>query len=109
MSAIDDARKLLSKMSPAEKAMLLQWVARDLGDAFPGVERVAGVCGGEPVIIRTRIPVWLLEKARRSGTSESEILRMYPTLRAADLASAWAYVRAHPAEIDDQIAENEAA
>lgn len=109
MSAIDDAEKLLSSMSRAEKAMLLQWVARDIGDAFPGIESVPGVCGGEPIIVRTRIPIWLLENARRSGTTEAELLRMFPTLRAEDLANAWAYVRSHQADIDQQIEENEAA
>ena len=59
--------------------------------------------------MRTRIPVWLLEQARRSGVGEAELLRCYPTLRAEDLANAWAFVRAHRAEIERQIKENEAA
>jgi uncharacterized protein (DUF433 family) len=87
----------------------LQHVVRDLGDAFPGVESRASVCGGEPCIVRTRIPVWLLEQARRLGTTEADLLRAYPTLRAEDLANAWAYVRTHRSEIEQQIAENEAA
>ena len=33
----------------------------------------------------------------------------YPILRAEDLAGAWAYVRSHRHEIDQQIRENEAA
>ena len=84
-------------------------VARDLGDAFPGIETSVGVAGGEPCIVRTRIPVWLLEQARRQGTSEADLLRAYPSLRAEDLVNAWAYVRAHRTEIDQQIRENEAA
>ncbi len=32
----------------------------------------------------------------------------YPTLRAEDLANAWAYVRAHPDQISGQIETNEA-
>lgn len=66
------------------------------------------MCGGEPCIVRTRIPVWLLERARRLGTSEAELLRAYPTLRAEDLANAWAYVRSHGDEITRRIEENEA-
>lgn len=96
-------------MSRAEKAELLQWIVRDLGDAFPGVESNPGVCGGEPCIVRTRIPVWLLEQARRLGVGEADLLRSYPSLRAADLANAWAYVRSHTKDIDRQIDENEAA
>jgi uncharacterized protein (DUF433 family) len=109
MSALQEAEKLLSVMSRAEKAQLLQWVARDLGDAYPGIESIPGVCGGEPCIVRTRIPVWVLEQARRLGASEAELLRSYPTLRAEDLANAWAYVRSHRDEIEQQIRENEDA
>ncbi len=107
MNALVDAEKLLAQMSRGEKAQLLQWVARDLGDAFPGVENIPGVCGGAPVIVRTRIPIWLLEQARRHGTSEADLLRSYPALRAEDLANAWAYVRAHRSDIDVQIESNE--
>lgn len=109
MDRLEEAEKLLSGLSRAEKAQLLQWVARDLGDAFPGIESSVGVCGGEACIVRTRIPVWVLEQARRLGTSEADLLRCYPTLRAEDLAHAWAYVRSHREEIDQQIRENETA
>jgi uncharacterized protein (DUF433 family) len=84
-------------------------VVRDLGDAFPGVESIPGVCGGEPCIVRTRIPVWVLEQARQLGTSEADLLRAYPTLRAQDLANAWAYVRTRRDEIEEQIRANEEA
>lgn len=109
MSAIQEIEKLLSGMSRSEKTELLQLVVRDLGDTFPGIEATPDVCGGEPRIIRTRIPVWVLEQARRLGTSEAELLRIYPTLRADDLANAWAYVRSHQDEIEQEIRENEAA
>jgi len=109
MNKLQEAEKLLSVMSRAEKAQLLQWVARDLGDALPGIESIPGVCGGEPCIVRTRLPVWVLEQARRLGTSEADLLRCYPTLRAEDLANAWAYVHSHREEIEQQIQENEAA
>src|SRR6266705_1300703 len=109
MSTFDDATKLVSSLSRGEKAQILQMVAKDIGDAYPGIESNTNVCGGEPCIVRTRIPVWLLEQARRLGTSEAELLQSYPTLRAQDLANAWDYVRAHRDEIDKQIAENEAA
>jgi len=67
MSTVEEAEKLLSRMTRGEKAQLLQRVVRDLGDAFPGVDTIGGVCGGEPCIVRTRIPVWVLEQARRLG------------------------------------------
>ena len=109
MSPLDELEKRLESLTRAEKAQLLQWVVRDLGDSFPGIVSVPDVCGGEPCIVRTRIPVWVLEQSRRRGISEADLLRNYPTLRAEDLANAWAYVRAHREEIDRQILENEEA
>ena len=109
MSTIQEAEKLLSGMTQGEKAQLLQWVARDIGGAFPGIDSIPGICGGEACIVRTRIPVWVLVHARRLGTSEADLLQCYPTLRAEDLANAWAYFRSHRQEIEQQIRENEAA
>ncbi|KPV53304.1 hypothetical protein SE17_10440 [Kouleothrix aurantiaca] len=109
MSVLNEMEQLLGELSRAEKAQLLQWVVRDLGDAFPGIESLPDVNGGEPCIVRTRIPVWVLVQARQLGASEADLLRNYPSLRAEDLANAWAYARAHRDEIEQQIVENEAA
>ena len=109
MNSLQQTEQLLSQMSRAEKAQILQWVVRDLGDAFPGIESISGVSGGEPCVVRTRIPVWVLVQARNLGTSEADLLNAYPTLRAEDLANSWAYYRAYRKEIDQQIQENEAA
>lgn len=106
---LEQVEDLLHKLTRGEKAQLLQWVARELGEAYPGVEVTPGVSGGEPCIVRTRIPIWALEQARLLGTSEADLLRSYPALKAEDLANAWAYVRAHRDEIERQIRENEAA
>jgi uncharacterized protein (DUF433 family) len=67
------------------------------------------VCGGEPCIVRTRIPVWTLVQSQRLGLSDAEILKCYPTLRAEDLVNAWSYSRRNPEIIDRQILENETA
>ena len=107
MSTRRESEKLLAGMTQAEKAQLLQQLLSELGESFPGIESRTGVAGGAPCIIRTRIPVWLLEQARQLGTSEADLLKAYPTLRAEDLANAWAYVRTHREEIGQQIAENE--
>jgi uncharacterized protein (DUF433 family) len=109
MSTVDEAEKLLSRMTPGEKAQLLQRIAQESQDAYPGIDTIDGVSGGEPVIVRTRIPVWVLERARRLGSTEADLLQLYPGLRAEDLASAWAYVRSHLDEIDRQIRDNESA
>lgn len=107
--AFRKVQDLMGEMTPSEKAELLRWVIHDLRGEVPGIESAPGVSGGDARIVRTRIPVWVLEQARRLGTSDAELLRAYPALRAADLASAWAYVAAHPDEVDRQIHENEAA
>jgi uncharacterized protein (DUF433 family) len=109
MNSLQQFEKLLASLKPSEKARILQWVAQDLGDAFPGIDSTTNICGGEPCIVRTRIPVWLLIRARNLGVSEAEILSIYPTLRAEDLVNAWAYYRSHQQAIDQQILENEAA
>ena len=106
---LQSAKALLPQLTRAEKAQLLQWVVVDLGEAFPGIESRTGVCGGEPCIVRTRIPVWVLEQARKLGVGEAEILQSYPSLHAEDLAQAWSYVRSHREEIERQIIENEQA
>lgn len=106
---VREVEKLLESLTRSEKAQLLQWIVRELGEAFPGIESRAGVCGGDPCIVRTRIPVWTLVQSRRLGLSEADLLNAYPTLRAEDLVNAWAYFRAHRREIEQQIHENETA
>ena len=107
MTTLEKVEKLLSEMTREEKIQLLQWIARDLSGAFPGIESTPGVCGGDPRIAGTRIPVWVLVQYRKLGASEADLLRAYPTLRAEDLANAWVYYRSHKDEIEKQIAENE--
>ncbi len=109
MTKLEQAEKLLSEMSPAEKAQVLQLIVRELGEEFPGIESTPDICGGEARIVRTRIPVWVIEHARRLGTSEAEILRSFPTLRVSDIINALAYAMSHQEEIDRDINENEAA
>ena len=74
-----------------------------------GIVRDPGVCGGDARLSGTRIPVWLLVQTHRLGLSEIEMLHSFPSLRAENLADAWAYYRAHPAEIEQDIEENERA
>lgn len=100
---IRDAALHLSK---ADKARLLAAVALEVTDAFPGIDFQEGVCGGAARVVRTRIPVWTLEAARRGGLSDGAILAAYPSLTAEDLANAWAYARSHREEMDREIAAN---
>ena len=92
---------------------LFQGLAREQRQSsalpFPSIVATPNVCGGEPRLIRTRIPIWTLEQMRRLGISEIEILRSYPTIRATDLAQAWAYADGHREEMDQSIRLNEEA
>lgn len=106
MNSIQEAEQILSTMTCAEKAHVLEWIVRDLGNYYPGIEKTLSICGNSARIAHTRIPVWTLEQYRRLGMTEAEMLRSYPTLRAEDLANAWAYVRAHRDEIDEDIRQN---
>lgn len=71
------------------------------------IVRTPGVCGGSARIMRTRIPVWMLEQFRRLGVSEATLLEAYPTVRAIDLVEAWQYADSHPEEMDREIRDNE--
>ncbi len=105
--AIEESEKMLSRLTRAEKAQVLHWLVQDLGNTFAGIEHTPGVAGGVACVGRTRIPVWLLEKARQLGSTDADILRAYPTLQAEDVANAWAYVRARHAEISAAMLEND--
>lgn len=109
----------IEQLNPSEQERILcEWMFR-LHPLLPfsfghvpantGIVKTTDVCGGAPRIVRTRIPVWVLERMRQLGVSEAEILRSFPTLRAEDLVHAWAYVDVHRAEIDEQIRANEEA
>ena len=108
MTNLQQVEALLNTLTPGEKSQLFVSVARDLGTVTPGIESDPAVCGGEPCIVRTRIPVWSLVQLKRLG-SEADILKSYPTLRAEDLVNAWTYERMHRDEIDRQIVDNENA
>jgi uncharacterized protein (DUF433 family) len=109
MSALQHVEQILAQLSRAEKAQVLQWIVRDLADAYPGIESTPDVLGGEARIVRTRIPVWVLVQARHLGATEADLLHSYPTLRAEDLTNAWAYARMHADEIAQHILANETA
>ncbi len=111
MNAVDTLSKaedMISGLSNADKAQLLKWLELEVSNDSPGVERSDGVMGSAACIRQTRIPVWLLEQARRQGVSEAELLRNYPQLTAADLINTWKYFDRHRAEIEQAILANEA-
>jgi uncharacterized protein (DUF433 family) len=51
----------------------------------------------------------MIEGYRRLGWTDAQILANYPSLKTADLGSAWSYVAAHSEEIDRAMREHEEA
>ncbi|PZO41523.1 MAG: hypothetical protein DCF19_10015 [Pseudanabaena frigida] len=97
----------LLALSSVEKAQAIQFLLQNLSYNLQGIEKTAGVCGGDACIRSTRIPVWLLVSYRQQGTSDAKILDAYPSLTAIDLANAWMYAESHPEEIEIAIRRNE--
>lgn len=104
---LDEAEKAIANLSESDKAQLLRWLEKDVKNGFAGIEKTENVMGGAACIRQTRIPVWMLEHARRQGVSEVDLLRNYPQLSAQDIANAWDYVNSHQAEIETAIFANE--
>lgn len=105
---LNEAERAIANLSEADKAQLLRWLEKQIKNDFAGIEKTENVMGGEACIRQTRIPVWMLEQARRQGASEIDLLRNYTQLSANDLANAWDYVNSHQSEIQNAIAANEA-
>ena len=76
---------------------------------FPLIVHTPNVCGGSARLIRTRIPVWSIERMRQLGAKDVDILLCYPSLTAIDLVQAYSYVLSHREEIETDIRENEEA
>ncbi len=107
MGNLEEIEKAIGRLSRPERATLLEHLVEGLGGAFPGIDFSPDVCGGEATLVRTRIPVWLLVRAKELGSSEADLLRAYPMLRADDLSNAWRYARLHSEEITEAIRRNE--
>jgi uncharacterized protein (DUF433 family) len=70
------------------------------------VEKVAGRCGGQPVIRGTRIPVWAIVECYQSGLTPEEILSHYPHLTLSRIFDALGYFDDNRQEIEDDLAAN---
>jgi uncharacterized protein (DUF433 family) len=106
---LQDLEHHLRSLSPDEQANAIYLLVQSLGNPWRRIEKTPGVCGGRACIAHTRIPIWGLVDAKRSGYSDADLLASYPTLTANDLANAWIYAAAHPEEIETAIQANEAA
>ena len=105
---LNEAEQAIANLPESDKAQLLRWLEKVVKNSFVGIEKTENVMGGAACIRQTRIPVWMLEQARRQGVGEIDLLRNYPQLTANDLANAWDYIYSHQTEIEAAINANEA-
>lgn len=121
MPRFDDLIRQIDQLDPLDREELMFFLSggyppypyrsskswRQVSQGFPSIVATPGVCGGAARLIRTRVPVWTLERMRQLGISEADILKSYPNLQAADLVQAWAYASRYRDEIDRAILINE--
>ena len=107
--SLNNVEALISKLSSTKKTLILDFISKELGGSFPGIEKTANVCGGSACVIRTRIPIWTLISFKKMGVTYNRLLESYPTLRQQDLNNSWAYYKANKKEIERDITENEEA
>ncbi len=90
--------QIIESLSPEERTLLFERLSSK------PIQVTAGVCGGQPSIRNTRIPVGTLVAFHQQGADDEELLRNYPTLSKGDLSPAWAYYEQHREEGDRAIA-----
>lgn len=67
------------------------------------------ICGGDPTMAGTRIPVHSIVIQWGHYHDVSRLISAFPRLETADIEAALAFYEAHRAEIDGLIEENERA
>lgn len=77
---------------------------------YRNIEQDPARCGGQPVVVGTRIRVATILTCYRQGLSVEEIVQQYPGLKPADVHDALAYAYDHLDRIElDLAADDEAA
>jgi uncharacterized protein (DUF433 family) len=73
------------------------------------VHKDRAICGGDPVIVGTRIPVRLVYQRTQAGDTIGAIQQAYPHLTPAQIHDALSYAYDHLAEIEQEIRREEQA
>jgi uncharacterized protein (DUF433 family) len=76
---------------------------------YRNIEKVPGRCGGQPVIVGTRIRVAIILGCYRLGMTVEEIVQQYPHLKPSDVHDALAYAYEHLEEIEAGLAADDEA
>jgi len=72
------------------------------------IQKDLDICGGKARIRNTRIPVWTIIEAKKSGATDIEILQDFEGLTVEDMANASRYFEGHKEEIEQDLAEQHA-
>lgn len=107
MSKLEQVNVLINELTPEERTQVLAQIVALMNITQLGINHTPGVCGGRARIRDTRIPVWLVIEAKKSGAKDIEILQDFPELTAEDLTNAFRYYEGHQAEIEQDIKEQE--
>ncbi|WP_066383903.1 DUF433 domain-containing protein [Anabaena sp. CA = ATCC 33047] len=94
---LDSLVQIIESLTPEERIFLQEQLSNK------PIQITSGVCGGQPRIRNTRIPVWTLVAFRQQGADEEELLRNYPTLTSDELTAAWTYYEQHREVLDRAI------
>ena len=73
------------------------------------VHKDLAICGGDPVIVGTRIPVRLVYQRPQAGDTVETILQAYPHLTPAQIHDALSYAYDHLSEIEQEIRREDQA
>jgi uncharacterized protein (DUF433 family) len=76
---------------------------------YRNIERDAARCGGQAVVMGTRIRVAIILTCYRRGMMVEEIVQQYPHLKPSDVHDALAYAYDHLAEIEADLAADDEA
>ena len=74
---------------------------------YRNIEQDPSRCGGQPVVVGTRIRVATVLSAYRLGMRVEEIVQQYPNLKPADVHDALAYAYDHLADIEAGLADDD--
>lgn len=76
---------------------------------YRNIEQDPSRCGGQPVVVGTRVRVATVLGCYRQGMSVEEIVQQYPSLKPADVHDALAYAYDHVEQIEADLAADDEA
>ncbi len=76
---------------------------------YRNIEQDPARCGGQPVVVGTRVRVGIILGCYRQGMNIEEIVQQYPSIKPADVHDALAYAYDHLDEIEADLAADDEA